>query len=72
MSERWKYQIKTGAFWGIFMSVFNVLFEIQEKPLAVQLSSQVFYLRAVVFLLVGIFLLGYVNWKQKVKQQNNQ
>ncbi len=72
MSERWKYQIKTGAFWGIFMSVFNVLFEIQEKPLAVQLSSPVFYLRAVVFLLVGIFLLGYVNWKQKVKQNSNQ
>ena len=72
MSERWKYQIKTGAFWGIFMSVFNVLFEIQEKPLAVQLSSPVFYLRAVVFILVGIFLLGYVNWKQKVKQNSNQ
>ena len=72
MSERWKYQIKTGAFWGIFMSVFNVLFEIQEKPLAVQLSSPVFYLRAVVFLLVGIFLLGYVNWKQKAKQNSNQ
>lgn len=72
MSERWKYQIKTGAFWGIFMSVFNVLFEIQEKPLTVQLSSPVFYFRAVVFILVGIFLLGYVNWKQKVKQQNNQ
>jgi hypothetical protein len=72
MSERWKYQIKTGAFWGIFMSVFNLLFELQEKPLGVQLSTPVFYFRAVVFILVGIFLLGYVNWKQKVKQQNNQ
>jgi hypothetical protein len=72
MSERWKYQIKTGAFWGIFMSVFNLLFEIQEKPLMVQLSAPAFYFRALVFVLLGIFVLGYVNWKQKAKQQNNQ
>lgn len=71
MSERWKYQVKTGAFWGLFMTVFNVLFEIKEKPLNIQLSSPGFYLRALVFILVGIFVLGYVNWKQKVKQQNN-
>ncbi|RKS01010.1 MULTISPECIES: hypothetical protein [unclassified Flavobacterium] len=71
MSERWKYQVKTGAFWGLFMTVFNVLFEIKEKPLNIQLSSPGFYLRALVFILVGIFVLGYVNWKQKAKQQNN-
>jgi hypothetical protein len=72
MSERWKYQLKTGAIWGLFMSIFNLLFELQEKPFVVQISSPVFYLRSVVFILVGIFVLGYFNWKQKVKQQNNQ
>ena len=25
MSERWKYQIKTGLPWGIFMTVFMIL-----------------------------------------------
>lgn len=71
MSERWKYQFKTGTFWGVFMSVFNVLFELQEKPLNVQLSSPAFYFRALVFILVGIFVLGYFNWKAKVKRENN-
>ncbi len=72
MSERWKYQFKVGTFWGLFMTVFNVIFELQEKPLNVQLSSPAFYLRALVFILVGVFLLGYINWKAKVKRENNQ
>lgn len=67
MSERWKYQIKIGLFWGIFMTLFNLLFELQEKSINTQLASTSFYLRAVVFTLVGIFFLGYINWKGKVK-----
>lgn len=72
MSDKWKYQIKSGGIWGLFMIVFTVLFEIKEKPLAVQLSSANFYIRAVAYLLIGIFVLGYFNWKSKVKQQNKQ
>ncbi len=69
MSERWKYQLKTGIFWGLFMSVFNLFFEMQEKPIPAQLVSANFYLRMFVFTLTGIFLLGYINWKAKVKKQ---
>jgi hypothetical protein len=69
MSERWKYQLKTGGFWGIFMSVFNLLFEMQEKPISIQLTSVGFYVRALIFILVGIFILGYFNWKAKVKRE---
>lgn len=71
MSERWKYQLKTGGLWGVFMTLFNVLFEIKEKPLYQQFSSTNFYIRAAVFILVGIFGLGYYNWKQKEKQKNS-
>lgn len=70
MSERWNYQIKIGLFWGLFMSLFNVLFELQEKSLSVQFSTPNFYLKAIVFILVGIFFLGYVNWKAKVKRES--
>jgi len=63
MSERWKYQIKTGLFWGVFMSVFNTLFEIQEHPIIEQLSRPGFYFRSITFIIVGIFVLGYFNWK---------
>ena len=31
MSERWKYQIKMGGFWGIFMVIFMTLFQLKEK-----------------------------------------
>lgn len=70
MNERWKYQLKTGGFWGIFMTIFNVLFEINEKSINEQFTSKNFYLRLVVYTLVGVFLLGYVNWKAKEKREN--
>jgi hypothetical protein len=72
MSERWKYQFKVGLIWGFLMAVFNLLFELQEKPISVQLSSPAFYLKVLIYTLTGIFLLGYINWRQKVKQQKNQ
>jgi cadmium resistance protein CadD (predicted permease) len=72
MSERWKYQIKTGGLWGVFMVVFMTLFEISEKPLAQQLQSGEFYFRAVVYIVLGIFILGYFNWKAKIKREDGQ
>ena len=68
MSERWKYQIKSVGLWGVFMTAFNVLFEIKEKPFMQQIATSNFYIRAVGFILMGIFVLGYFNWKQKVKR----
>jgi hypothetical protein len=70
MSERWKYQLKMGGFWGLFMSFFNLLFELQEKPINIQLSSANFYIRAAGFLAIGIFFLGYMGWKEKIKRQS--
>lgn len=70
MSERWKYQIKTGSFWGVFMTAFSVLFELQEKPLKMQLSNPSLYYKAVVFIVIGIFVLGYFNWKSRMKSQS--
>ncbi len=71
MNERWKYQVKTGLFWGVFMTLFNVLFEIKEKSLNEQFTSPNFYIRLVCFTLAGIFILGYFNWKAMKKTQEN-
>lgn len=68
MSERWKYQIKMGSIWGLFMTVFNVLFDLKETPLAAQVTTPAFYLKAVAYILVGIFVLGYYTWKSRQKQ----
>jgi hypothetical protein len=70
-NERWKYQIKMGGFWGIFMSVFLLLFELKEKPILEQLSSTNFYIRALGYVVVGIFVLGYFSWKAKVEKEKN-
>ncbi len=70
MSERWKYQIKTGGIWGLFMSVFMLLFDIKTVTFVQQLSQPSFYIRAVAYILLGIFVLGYFTWKSKIKQQN--
>jgi predicted tellurium resistance membrane protein TerC len=72
MSERWKYQLKVGLFWGLFMTGFMLLFEMKEKPIRNQITAPGFYLKLVVYVTVGIFVLGYFNWKQKVKQHKNQ
>ena len=66
MSERWKYQFKMGIFWGILMTIFMALFEIKEKSLMEQITSYNFFLRAFVYISVGIFVVGYFNWKEKI------
>ncbi|RTY95812.1 hypothetical protein [Flavobacterium sp. GT3R68] len=72
MSERWKYQIKNGGLWGIIMIVPMVLFRINEKTISEQISSPKFYLRVLVYLAIGIFLIGYINWKAKVKSESTK
>jgi hypothetical protein len=71
MNERWKYQLKTGGIWGVLMIVFSILFSIKEKPLEVQLSSPNFYIRSVLYIISGVFILGYFNWKAKKKAEEN-
>ncbi len=63
MSERWKYQLKIGLFWGVFMTVFNMLFELQEHPIMEQIAKTNFYFRAISMFGFGTFILGYFNWK---------
>ena len=70
MNERWKYQIKMGGIWGVFMSVFIILFDIKTISIAEQLSTPSFYIRAVGYIVLGIFVLGYFTWKSKTKKQN--
>lgn len=59
-----------GGFWGVFMTVFMTLFELQEKPFMEQITSYKFYLQAVVYIGLGIFVLGYYNWKQMQKNKS--
>lgn len=68
MNERWQYRLKTGGIWGVFMVVFTILFDLKEKPLTEQFSNSNFYLRSVIYIGIGIFVLGYFNWRAKNKE----
>ena len=70
MTERWKYQTKTGGFWGVFMIVFTTIFALNEKSFETQIADSNFYLKAVAYLLFGVFVLGYSSWKAKIKREN--
>ncbi len=68
MSERWKYQVKTGVFWGLFMIGFSAFVNQENKPISIALTEIDFYFRGVVFLLFGIFVLGILAGNQKLKK----
>ncbi len=72
MGERWKYQIIMGGVWGLFMIIFMVLFELKEKSFNQQFEDKNFYIRAVSFIFIGIFVLGYFSWNAKRKREKKQ
>ena len=69
MSERWKYQFKTGVFWGLFMIGFSTWYLSETKPLAIQLADYGYYFRAVGYIVFGVFVLGYSSWTAKKRRE---
>jgi hypothetical protein len=72
MSERWKYQLKTGLPWGIFMTAFMIVFEIKQVSFLEQISKPFFYFKAICYIALGIFVLGYSSWKSKMRRLNKK
>ena len=71
MRNRWKFQLKVGLFWGILMSLMFVLFNLNEMTFMEQFKTTNFYFRTIGFILSGVFLVGYVNWKEKNRSDKN-
>ena len=69
MSERWKYQIKTGLPFGLLMPVAMTTFEWYYSSFTEAFFSLKFLVKLGIFLFVGIFLIGYSNWKAKKKDE---
>jgi hypothetical protein len=53
------------------MTVFNVLFDIKETPFSAQVATPTFYYKAIAYILVGIFVLGYFTWKSNKNKTYN-
>jgi hypothetical protein len=58
-----------GGIWGVFMTVFNVLFDI--KGLHFQRKLPLLLFKAIAYILVGIFVLGYFTWKSNKNKTYN-
>jgi hypothetical protein len=68
MNKRWKYQIMTGGFWAIFMIVLSTFF-VENTPFQEQMKTQLFWIKFFSYFAFGIFVLGYVSWKAKLKRE---
>jgi hypothetical protein len=69
MSERWNYQIKTGLPFGIIMPIVLTSFEWYGTSFTEAFLSKKFLVYLLVFLFVGVFIIGYSNWREKKKNQ---
>jgi hypothetical protein len=71
MSERWKYQVRSSLIFILLMPLFTTLMDWMDTSFAEAFFSFKFLVRVLVFALVGIFGIGYFNWKEKLKLERN-
>ncbi|MEC5164568.1 hypothetical protein RCH18_000284 [Flavobacterium sp. PL11] len=67
MSERWKYQIKTGGLWGLIIAVIIPTLDLFQLSFEHAFLSRQNLVRTAYFIIVGVFLIGYLRWRKKVK-----
>jgi hypothetical protein len=72
MTEKWKHQIKIGLIWSfsckliITLGTFAWLREVNFD----ELFSINYIFRFIVFILIGIFIVGNSSWKSKIKTES--
>ena len=71
MSERWKYQIKTGLPFVIVMHIIMTLFEWYgtSETFAEAFFTMKFLIKLIVFVTIGVFLIGYSYWRERAKNE---
>ncbi|WP_396156141.1 hypothetical protein [Flavobacterium sp.] len=67
MNERWKYQIKSGVPFGILLPIVLGLLDWYGTSFSEAFFTLKFLISLLVFLFLGIFVIGYYNWREKRK-----
>ena len=67
MSERWKYQIKSGLPFGLLLPIVLGLLDWYGTSFSEDFFTLKFLISLLVFLFGGIFVIGYYNWKEVQK-----
>ena len=72
MSERWKYQIKVGLIWSFSFNLIITLatFDWGKKANFEDMFTIKYFFRLLIFVLSGIFIVGYSSWKSEIKKEN--
>ena len=70
MYERWKYQIKKGLPFGIIMPIVITSFDWYGGTFTGAFFSKKFLILLLIFLFVGIFIVGYSSWREQ--RMNNE
>ncbi len=70
MSERWKFQLKTGLIWGLITTFIISAIDTFEMSLEGAFLSRKSLLRIFFMVLTGIFIVGYFSWKKKIKNES--
>lgn len=74
MSKRWKYQIKVGLIWSFSFNLIITLatFDWDKKANFEEIFTLKYFFKLLIFVLSGIFIVGYSSWKAKTKRESNQ
>jgi len=67
MSERWKYQIKSGLPFGLLLPIFLGFLDWYGTSFSDAFFTLKILISFLVFLFLGIFVIGYYNWREKRK-----
>ena len=70
MSERWKYQVKTGGLWGLIIAIVIPTLDLFQISAEQAFLSRHNLFRTVYFIIIGVFLIGYLSWRKKVKSDS--
>ena len=70
MTDRWKYQIKTGGLWGFATATLLSLINLTEVTFEEEFLTKRYLIKLMFFLITGIFIVGYLSWKKKIKEKN--
>ena len=68
ISDKWKYQISEGIWWGVFMSTI-ILFNKDNQSILKELIASKFYFKLAFFILIYVFVFGHFSWKLKLKRE---
>lgn len=71
MSERWKYQIKTGGLWGLIIAVVIPTLDLFQLSFEQAFLSKHNLIRTIYFVTFGVCLIGYLSWRKKVKSESS-